>query len=151
MIQDIIKKYTDIGIIIDSSSLEEKDDYEFFHPIIIVNDDYYIETQGDKTSEYLYGFYLAKKGINRTIRLDIDYDSPEKIKQFIDNFDIYKKSIESKFNRLDYLSKLESKLRDKISEISYFSKYEEDSKIEKEKEYFLSREILNNIYEGDIK
>ena len=144
----MLKKYIDSGLMFKDTNL--KFNNGFCHPEIIIDSEYSIITQGDKDCNYLYGFELKKEGYKRTIMLNDIYAADYKnIVDFVKNFDKYQKILDNKFNRLKYLSNLRDRLDNYIIEESSFSKETTDSLIQKEAEYITSKEILNNIFNGD--
>lgn len=110
--EETIKKYHDAGIVFIDTDLADKDK-EYRHPVIRINDDYYITSQMDEQDNFLYALSIHCSNCKKYINLTLDYRcrcSVKELSDFINNFDKYKDEIDRKIQKLELISKLEDEL-----------------------------------------
>ena len=150
--KETIKKYQDAGIVFIDTDLTDKDK-EYRHPVIRINDDYYITSQMDEQDNFLYALSIHRSNCKKYINITLNsMSSAEQLSEFIDNFDKYKDIIDRKIKKLEFISKLE----DELADISRCSRRLDlsDIKVDSDRleEHAKLKNILDYIYsEKDAK
>lgn len=143
----VVKDYLKAGINFIDWSIENLSNIGYIHPIIKINNEYSMETQGDDETNYLYGLQLYKND-NPNCKINLyEISGLEETLKFIKEFDKYQPIIESRFKHLNELNKIKEKLESYMRNLASFNKQEADSVMAKELEYATAKLALLAIYE----
>lgn len=141
--EQTIKKYQDAGIVFYYTGLSDIGN-EYRHPVIRINDEYRITAQMDRQDNFLYALSIHRLNCNEYINLVLnDMRSVRELNDFIENFDKYKDDIDKKFQKLEFISKLE----DELVDISKYSRKFDLSDIKSDSDKLEEHTKLKNILE----
>lgn len=144
--EETIKKYQNAGIVFIDADLANRDK-EYRHPVIRINDDYYITSQMDGQDNFLYALSIHRSNCKKYINITLNsMSSAEQLSEFIDNFDKYKDIIDRKIKKLEFISKLEDELFDISRDCSEFDISEIKVDSDKLEEKVKLKDILDYIY-----